>query len=361
MENERFDLKKIEQKTKDDNNYIYFYTKRNKSDDSNLNLIIYNNDNNTLINRKIDISINEHDLYSYEIMNIQSSKTLKINNEEKIIVIGDLDYNNTFHIKIIHKNIEDILITSILFNKKKDEIYEIDNEKSLNFTSQLKLEDNIYLYYNSLGNEFTQGNQSIMFIFNTKMNLDISIESLKNDESKSDIIKANEYEEKKIKIEQKQNLYIIYNISNLESSKDIYYEFSSKKNSFYSTDIYYYVDNNFTNTYLLDYKNLTTCKSKEENNILVIYCNYTKKENDTEIGFMIFMNENSEINIYNTKTNRYIPKIEDETSSRNKPPTKIFIIIGVIILVIIAIIIIICFVKDEQIDSSIIENIDPIS
>lgn len=129
-------------------------------------------------------------------MNIQSSKTLKINNEEKIIVIGDLDYNNTFHIKIIHKNIEDILITSILFNKKKDEIYEIDNEKSLNFTSQLKLEDNIYLYYNSLGNEFTQGNQSIMFIFNTKMNLDISIESLKNDESKSDIIKANEYEEK---------------------------------------------------------------------------------------------------------------------------------------------------------------------
>ena len=76
MENERFDLKKIEQKTKDDNNYIYFYTKRNKSDDSNLYLIIYNNDNNTLINRKIDISINEHDLYSYEIMNIQSSKTL---------------------------------------------------------------------------------------------------------------------------------------------------------------------------------------------------------------------------------------------------------------------------------------------
>ena len=76
---------------------------------------------------------------------------------------------------------------------------------------------------------------------------------------------------------------------------------------------------------------------------------------------MIFMNENSEINIYNTKTNRYIPKIEDETSSRNKPPTKIFIIIGVIILVIIAIIIIICFVKDEQIDSSIIENIEPIS
>ena len=361
MENERFDLKKIEQKTKDDNNYIYFYTKRNKSDDSNLYLIIYNNDNNTLNNNKIDISINEHDLYSYEIMNIQSSKTLKINNEEKIIVIGDLDYNNTFHIKIIHKNIEDILITSILFNKKKNEIYEIDNEKSLNFTSQLKLEDNINLYYNSLGNEFTQGNQSIMFIFNTKMNLDISIESLKNDESKSDIIKANEYEEKKIKIEQKQNLYIIYNISNLESSKDIYYEFSSKKNSFYSTDIYYYVDNNFTNTYLLDYKNLTTCKSKEENNILVIYCNYTKKENDTEIGFMIFMNENSEINIYNTKTNRYIPKIEDETSSRNKPPTKIFIIIGVIILVIIAIIIIICFVKDEQIDSSIIENIDPIS
>ena len=75
---------------------------------------------------------------------------------------------NTFHIKIIHKNIEDILITSILFNKKKNEIYEIDNEKSLNFTSQLKLEDNIYLYYNSLGNEFTQGKQSIMFIFNTK-------------------------------------------------------------------------------------------------------------------------------------------------------------------------------------------------
>ena len=114
------------------------------------------------------------------------------------------------------------------------------------------------------------------------MNLDISIESLKNDESKSDIIKANEYEEKKIKIEQKQNLYIIYNISNLESSKDIYYEFSSKKNSFYSTDIYYYVDNNFTNTYLLDYKNLTTCKSKEENNILVIYCNYTKKKKMTQ-------------------------------------------------------------------------------
>lgn len=120
MKNERFDLQNIEQKTKEDNNYIYFYTKiKFESDDSNLYLIIYNNDNNTLINRKIDILINEHDLYSYEIMNIQSSKTLKINNEEKIIVIGDLDYNNTFHIKIIHKNIEDILITSILFNKKK--------------------------------------------------------------------------------------------------------------------------------------------------------------------------------------------------------------------------------------------------
>ena len=355
----RFNLQEIKYTTKEDNSFYYSYSKiKFESDFSKLYLIFYNNDNETLFNKSIFISINQHDLSSYEQMDIYTSKKINlIKDEEKIITIGDLDYDETFYINIIYQNNENLNITLNLFNKNKNVIYEITNNKSLSLSSQLILENNKYLYYNSLNTKFNEGKQSIMFIFNAKNNLNVTIESVKNDENEYNKTNAGKYEEKKIKTEKKRNSYISYNISSFNTSTDIYYEFSGNKSSFNSTNIFYSIKNtNLINDYLLDFKNLTTCKSNEEKNNIIIYCNYTKQKDEIEIAFIILMNENSEIKVNNTEKSGYEEKSKD-SDERHNLYSKIFIIIGIVILVIIAIIIIICFVKGEQLDSSTIEEI----
>lgn len=123
-------LKEINYTTKDDSNFSYSYAKIEFGSYSKLYLIFYNNDNRTFIGNQINISINEHDLSSYDQINIYSSETINlIKDKEKIIAIGDLENNEKFYIKIIHPNSENLTITSNLFNKSKSEIYEINSEK----------------------------------------------------------------------------------------------------------------------------------------------------------------------------------------------------------------------------------------
>ncbi len=353
----RFNLQEIKYTTKEDNSFYYSYSKiKFESDFSKLYLIFYNNDNEKLFNKSIFISINQHDLSSYEQMDIYTSKKINlIKDEEKIITIGDLDYDETFYINIIYQNNENLNITLNLFNKNKNVIYEITNNKSLSLSSQLILENNKYLYYNSLNTKFNEGKQSIMFIFNAKNNLNVTIESVKNDENENNKTYAGKYEEKKIKTEKKRNSYISYNISSFNTSTDIYYEFSGNKSSFNSTNIFYSIKNtNLINDYLLDFKNLTTCKSNEEKNNIIIYCNYTKQKDEIEITFIILMNENSEIKVNNTEKSGYKEKKKD---SNDRLYSKIFIIIGIVILVIIAIIMFICFAKSDQLESTTVEDI----
>ena len=353
----RFNLQEINYITKEDNSFYYSYSKiKFESDFSKLYLIFYNNDNETLFDKSIFISINEHDLSSYEQMDIYTSKKINlIKDEEKIITIGDLDYDETFYINIIYQNNENLNIILNLFNKNKNVIYEITNNKSLSLSSQLILENNKYLYYNSLNTKFNEGKQSIMFIFNAKNNLNVTIESVKNDENENNKTYAGKYEEKKIKTEKKRNSYISYNISSFNTSTDIYYEFSGNKSSFNSTNIFYSIKNtNLINDYLLDFKNLTTCKSNEEKNNIIIYCNYTKQKDEIEITFIILMNENSEIKVNNTEKSGYKEKNKD---SNDRLYSKIFSIIGIVILIIIAIIMFICFAKSDQLESTTVEDI----
>jgi hypothetical protein len=248
--------------------------------------------------------------------------------EPKLIAFGELEKEKSLFLKLTH-NTNKLEQQYYLIHNNIDNIFEIpDDNITLNELFTLKLDDNKILYFDYILNNINSDLFSIIAIFN--FNGTVEIEKTKNNEfnvsNKGNIKK---YGEAKGKFENK-NFYLLLNISEFNNKQEIYMKFNISS-KLINDDVYYAMTNDTNDNFNISYKN-SSCKNKIDNNHNIYYCNYIKSNNnDTSIKFILFGNENSNIYYKNTEKNEFEPG----NNKNSFPWIYIIIIFLVIVLVIV--------------------------
>lgn len=328
-----FTLFPFENRIKESENSKYNYLTIKSNFNESIALFIINN--NLLNGKEIRIRKTKYDQFNYEYVPINSNYSFHLNSFSlKSLVLGNKQYNESFYVKIITKGQKDYLQnSSVIVNKDYKEIYEIpESENILDKKLQLFLNDKNISYYSSKNNSYESGLQSLFLSFFGEEEYEIYIENLEKDKSSfARVVSSKKNDSLKIK-ENTNHIFIEFNVDSFETNKEIYFEFSGKKQDFYSNEIYFRCDNTFnTSESFLKQFELLKCSNKIEKEIITFYCNYTKKEEDVGIKFILFLNDVSEIIFKNIEPFNY--------QKTEKGNLFLYIFIGIIVVSLVFIII----------------------
>ena len=312
---------------KNENEYYYYCNMEKKDNIKTFNLILFSDIQN---NTNITFKKRNYDESKYDKATINNPiKMINLGTyEPKLIAFGELEKEKSLFLKLTH-NTNKLEQQYYLIHNNIDNIFEIpDDNITLNELFTLKLDDNKILYFDYILNNINSDLFSIIAIFN--FNGTVEIEKTKNNEfnvsNKGNIKK---YGEAKGKFENK-NFYLLLNISEFNNKQEIYMKFNISS-KLINDDVYYAMTNDTNDNFNISYKN-SSCKNKIDNNHNIYYCNYIKSNNnDTSIKFILFGNENSNIYYKNTEKNEFEPG----NNKNSFPWIYIIIIFLVIVLVIV--------------------------
>ena len=234
------------------------------------------------------------------------------------IGFGDLNENEIYYFKIIVNNSEKISFNYFLTNQSISNLTEVKDPINLDLEYFSYGIDNEQIYYFKLNNS-DNNSVIILDILNFK-DTNITIENTKTNENASEYYSLEKYENKTI-LSHSKNIFLTLNITNFKKGEIVYMKFEALLLSFNINTIYYTMDFNSDN---IKYLTSEKCISYINDSKLLIYCNYTKQENNNAIQFFLLLNPNNSIFIQNCKN---FQNIEPKNSEgENTEYLKIIII-----------------------------------
>lgn len=254
------------------------------------------------------------------------------------IGIGDLIENQIYYFKIIVHSFNEVNFNAFLSKEVINNLNEIKNPINIKFDSFSYGINYEQFYYFNLNNS---GNSSLLlFDILCQKDTNITIENTKSNENSSEFYYLEQYETKNISNKVK-NLFLTFNVTNFKKGENIYMIFEGSQSTFFSNNIFYTMN---LNSDKINYITSEKCINQEKDNKFLIFCNYTKTEENL-IKFILLLNPNNYIQIQNSINYEY------KESNSSKILIIILTIVIILIIVIISIVIFI-IIKKKRINNS---------
>ena len=291
---------------------------------------------NLIIFSKIssDITIRQSNKIETDIVKIRNfnENVVQVKNTNKIVLISDINIDssdNKYYFKYtVEKKYKDKVVAEYyLENKDIDNIIDFfeRNKNNIVLTTALNYEDKIDYYLESHNSyaksavlmfKYYNGEHSLLIPFKASKNSFLSHHSL------------NQFQNSTFQINNKM-FFIDLVLNESHYGEMIYIEFKGNKSTFNSTQVYIRAIIKYE-YYSQTYNYFNNCTESEQEEEIVLLCNFTQQDIVDKYQFMLLLNEGKQI---------FIRSIRPE-QSKNKDKINLIYYLGIPIIIIIVIIVI---------------------